>query len=147
METIHMETNGKRKLLGSWRLIEWQIEEANGSISHPLGEDAVGQLTYTPDGRVSAQLMRSGQASLSTKDWRNTGVNERAKAWSGYFGYFGTYSIDEAVATVNHNIEGSWFPNLVGTTEVRHYQFNGEQLVLDADTAWGKVHIVWERFH
>ena len=91
--------------------------------------------------------MRSGQAALSTKDWRKTGVSERAEAWSGYFGYFGTYSIDEAVATVNHNIEGSWFPNLVGTTEMRHYQFNGDKLVLDADTAWGKVHIVWDKFH
>lgn len=142
-----MEISGRAKLLGSWRLIQWQIEEANGSIGYPLGEEAVGQLTYTPDGRVSAQLMRSGQAPLSTKDWRKATVNEKAEAWSGYFGYFGTYAVDEAAHIVHHNIEGSWFPNLVGSTEIRHYQFKGERLILDADTAWGKVHIVWEKVH
>jgi hypothetical protein len=140
-----METSAEAKLLGTWRLIRWHIEEMNGSISYPLGEDAIGQLSYGSDGRMSAQLTRRSPAHLSNNDWRKVDAGEKARAWSDYFGYYGTYLIDEASRVVHHHIEGSWFPNLVGTTEARHYQFEGEQLVLDADTAWGKVHIIWEK--
>lgn len=149
---IHMDVFRDRgeesevaKLLGSWKLVQWQIHGTNGSISYPLGEDAVGQLMYGADGRMSAQLMRSGQSHFASSDWRLSGDREKAKAWSSYFGYFGTFSIDKVAQVVHHHIEGSWFPNLVGTTEIRRYEFKGSQLVLNADTAWGKVHIVWEK--
>jgi len=62
-----------------------------------------------------------------------------------YFGYFGTYTIDENAGTVTHHIEESWFPNLIGTQQVRHYRFQRNQLVLNADTEWGQVKIVWKR--
>lgn len=44
-----------------------------------------------------------------------------------------------------HHIEGSWFPNLVGADQKRYYRFEGDQLLLDADTAWGRVQIAWEK--
>jgi hypothetical protein len=44
-----------------------------------------------------------------------------------------------------HHIEGSWFPNLIGTDQVRYFRFEGDQIVLDADTEWGQVRIVWEK--
>lgn len=132
-------------LLGGWRLISWTIENPDGTIGYPLGEDATGQLTYTSDGRMSAQLARRSVARFASNDWRQATAGEKAQAWSNYFGYFGTYSLDEEANTIEHHIEGSWFPNLVGTTEKRRYRFDGKQLVLDAETAWGKVRIIWEK--
>jgi hypothetical protein len=52
---------------------------------------------------------------------------------------------DEQGKAVVHHIQGSWFPNLVGADQQRYYRFNGEQLVLDADTGYGRVRIVWGR--
>jgi hypothetical protein len=46
---------------------------------------------------------------------------------------------------VVHHIQGSWFPNLIGTDQIRHFRFDGDQLILDAVTAWGNVHIVWRK--
>jgi len=46
---------------------------------------------------------------------------------------------------VIHHVEGSWFPNLLNTKQTRHFQFEGSRLVLNADTEWGQVQIVWER--
>jgi hypothetical protein len=43
------------------------------------------------------------------------------------------------------HIEANWFPNLAGTEQVRDYLFDGDELVLDADTAWDKVPIIWRR--
>jgi hypothetical protein len=114
-------------------------------VTCPLGEDALGQLSYHGSGRMSAQLMRQHQACFASEDWQQASEKEKAAAWGNYFGYFGTYTIDENAETVTHHIEGSWFPNLIGTQQVRHYHFQRNQLVLNAATPWGQVQIVWEK--
>jgi len=145
MSTSRGDADTRQRLLGSWRLVSWQEYDAAGAMNYPLGPDAVGQLSYDEVGRMSAQLMRRDQPRFANEDWREAKPEEMAAAWRGYFGYFGTYSIDEKAHAVIHNIEGSWFPNLVRTDQLRHYRFDGERLVLDADTAWGRVRIVWDK--
>ena len=135
----------REQLLGAWRLISWEAHDATGALKYPLGEDATGQLSYDATGRMSAQLMRRYQDRFVSEDWQQARAEEKAAAWSNYFGYFGTYTIDESIGAVTHHIEGSWFPNLIGTQQIRYYHFEGDQLVLDADTAWGQVRIVWEK--
>jgi hypothetical protein len=135
----------RKKLLGSWRLVTWESVHDDGSTSYPLGADAVGQLMYDDAGRLSAQLVRADQKRFESDDWREAQPEEMIAAWPNYFGYFGTFTIDTDNDVVTHHIESGWFPNLVGTEQLRHYRFDGDQLVLDADTAWDKVRIVWER--
>lgn len=135
----------KQRLLGSWRLVTWEERDRSGRVHHPLGAAARGQITYTSDDHMSAQLMRPGSRRFASEDWRKATSDDKSSAWSDYFGYFGTYRIDLPQTAVIHHIEGSWFPNLVGTDQVRHFRFEGNRLILDADTEWGKVHIVWER--
>jgi hypothetical protein len=89
--------------------------------------------------------MRRNQAHFASEDWRQATTEDRASAWIWYFGYFGTYEVDDAAGAVAQLIEGSWFPNLVGKRELRYYRFEGELLMLDADTDWGRVRIVWEK--
>jgi hypothetical protein len=110
-----------------------------------LGPDAVGQISYTNDGRMSAQLMRPPSERFANEDWRQALTEEKSVAWQNYFGYFGSFSIDAVNHAVTHHIEGSWFPNLIGTEQVRYFRFEGDRLILDADTEWGKVHIVWQK--
>jgi hypothetical protein len=140
-----MKTRLRDRLLGSWRVAKWEWEDREGAVTSPLGDDPVGQLVYDASGRVSAQLMRRHQPLFCDDDWRHATDEEKARAWSGYFGYFGTYTVDEQARTVTHHIEGSWFPNLVGTRQVRRYSFDGDRLSLEAETPWGHVTIVWER--
>jgi hypothetical protein len=137
--------HARERLLGAWRLVSWEAHDASGGIAYPLGEGANGQISYDTSGRMSAQLMRQHQTRFASEDWQQASAKEKAAAWGGYFGYFGTYTIDESAGSVTHHIEGSWFPNLIGTQQIRYYRFEGEQLVLDADTAWGQVRIVWEK--
>jgi hypothetical protein len=133
------------KLIGAWDLVSWFETRSDGGIDYPLGADAVGKIIYTADGHVSAQLVRRDVKHFHDEDWRKASEAESAAAWKNYFGYFGTYSVDVQMQAVIHHIEGAWFPNLLGTDQVRHYRFEGTQLVLDADTAWGHVRIVWQR--
>src|SRR3954471_3179183 len=139
------EDSVRASLHGSWQLITWEERDTSDNVDHPLGVEAVGQISYTSDGRMSAQLMRPPVRRFSSEDWRRATNEEKSDAWGNYFGYFGTYSIDLKNRAVVHHIEGSWFPNLVGTDQTRHFRFDGDQLILDADTEWGKVHIVWRK--
>jgi hypothetical protein len=143
--TTDIDRNDTRtQLLGSWHLVSWSIADAE-SVIYPLGPEAIGQLSYDAAGRVSAQLARQHQSRFARDDWQRATTEEKSAAWSSYFGYFGTYTIDEDAHVVTHHIEGSWFPNLVGSEQARHYQLEDGRLVLDAETAWGRVSIVWEK--
>jgi mxaD protein len=135
----------KERLLGAWTLVEWSEQQADKSKVFPLGDDAIGQIIYTADGYVAAQLARGGRRSFPSRDWRDAGQDDAARAFKDYFGYFGTFSIDTERQVVTHHVEGSWFPNLEGSDQERHYRFENDQLVLDADTDWGTVKIVWRK--
>ena len=134
-----------RKLIGAWRLVSWSETKEDGTVDYPLGKDAIGQLLYSADGHVAAQLARKGMPPLRDEDWRSASQPESSRAWKSYFGYFGTFSIDIATQAVIHHVEGSWFPNIAHTDQKRLFGFEGDELVLDADTAWGKVRIIWEK--
>lgn len=135
----------RSRLIGAWRAISWYEKDAGDNWVYPLGKEAKGQLIYTSEGRMSAQLMNASLTRFAKGDWREATVEERAKAWLEYFGYYGTFSIDEERKAVIHHVEGASFPNLVGSKQVRYLRFDGERLVLHADTAWGQVQVVWER--
>jgi Lipocalin-like domain len=143
--TTTAELEIRNKLLGAWRLVSWQQVQDGGTVVYPLGADAAGQLIYSAVDRVSAQLVRTKQAPFASDDWQQATAEEMCEAWPSYFGYFGTFSIDLEQGAVIHHIEGSWFPNLVGSEQVRSFSFEGDRLVLHADTAWGAVRIVWDK--
>ena len=134
-------------LAGAWSLESWQTIDANGVVTYPLGENAVGQLMYDDEtGTVSAQLVAADQARFASDDWQQASADEMIAAWPRYFGYFGTFTVDEPTRTVTHRIRAGWFPNLADTDQVRHYHLDGDRLILEAETAWGSVRILWRRF-
>lgn len=141
-----METTELRaRLIGTWRPVSWTWEDATGAVSSPLGEDPIGQLIYDASGAVSVQLMRRDQAPFRDDDWRSATDEEKARAWSGYFAYFGTYELDEDAGIITHHIDGSWFPNLVGTQQIRWFVLEEHRLALHAETPWGHVTLEWEK--
>jgi hypothetical protein len=135
----------RAELLGAGRLVTWQSIAEDGAIGYPLGEDAIGQLMYDDSDRVSAQLVRINRPRFASDDWQQASADEMCAAWPSYFGYFGTFTVDTEAAAVTHHIDAGWFPNLVGTEQVRRYKFEDGRLVLDADTTWGRVRIIWEK--
>jgi hypothetical protein len=46
-------------LVGTWRLVSFEVRDEDGRITHPLGEDAVGFITYAPDGHMAVQFGRA----------------------------------------------------------------------------------------
>jgi hypothetical protein len=98
-----------------------------------------------PTAMWQRSLSKRSAPVFASEDWRDASDAEGARAFKEYFGDFGTFSIDQGKEAVIHHIDGAWFPNLLGTDQIRVLQFVGNQLVLDADTEWGKVRIEWKR--
>ena len=59
-----------RSLVGAWSLLECAEIMQDGSKRLPLGEGARGQVVYTADGRMSAQLVRADRAPFASDDYR-----------------------------------------------------------------------------
>lgn len=115
-------------LLGGWRLESWSyIYEDGRPPEFPMGADAKGYILYTPQGQVSATIMRADASEC--------------------FAYAGHYEMAEG--TVFHNIELSTNKALVGLRSTRHIKLDGDRLTLSGpDFAAGTARtqqIVWRR--
>ena len=72
-----------------------------------------------------------------------------------FFGYYGTYTVDEGSGTVTHHLEGALDPTWVGTDQVREFEFVGDDRLLLSVTldnelardlgAAGTNVLTWER--
>jgi len=143
--TINPGESLRVELLGVWTLVTLQSIGADGVASYPLGPDLAGQLVYDVSGRMSAQIVRAGQARFASDDNTQALPDEMAAAWRGYIGYFGTFAVDAEAGAVIHHVEGAWFPNLDDTDVVRGCRLDGDRLVLEAQTKFGQTVIVWQR--
>ena len=115
---------------GTWRLKRYERRRADGSLRLPLGENARGLLIYTPDGCMSGQIMRPERPRFQEGALAGGSAAEIRAALLGYVAYFGTYAVNESARTVTHEVIGSWYPNFVGSRQVRHYEFEGPDRLL-----------------
>ena len=82
----------REKIVGAWRLVSYvEQDDRGGPVTFPLGRDAVGLIMYTPDGYMSAQLMRSGRHGYDEPDIDGGTVQQAAAAAEGYLAYSGPY--------------------------------------------------------
>lgn len=130
-------------LVGAWTLVSWESTAEDGTVTKPYGDNAAGQIVYTADGRMSAQLMRPG------RDFSDRESLTSAEVLGGFFSYYGTYTVDDGVVT--HHVEGALLPSWVGTPRPRAFTFDGSDRVTlstapDPGRTAGNVSVlVWER--
>ncbi|HKU95013.1 MAG TPA: lipocalin-like domain-containing protein [Vineibacter sp.] len=134
-----------QSLVGAWSLLECAEIMPDGSKRLPFGDHARGQVVYTADGRMSAQLVRADRAAFASDDYRGAPVDVLAEAFQQYFGYFGSYTVDAGAGTVTHFIEGASFPNLENEAQVRTFRLEEDRLILEAPTPWGFIRNTWIR--
>jgi hypothetical protein len=101
----------RERLAGCWRLVSYSETEDGGEASHPLGNNPLGTILYTPDGYMSAQLASPGPYQ-----------DEQAPD-AYYIAYSGPYDVDEQARTVTHHVQVSVIPSWRGTTQIRQVQF------------------------
>src|SRR4051794_35111188 len=83
-----------KRLLGSWKLISYELRLASGTVLKPFGEAPIGRILSQANGQMSAQLMTPAATSFESSDPLKARTNEAVTAWRNYIGYWGTYSVD-----------------------------------------------------
>jgi hypothetical protein len=133
--------------VGSWKLVSALSTDAEGVVTRPYGDNPVGFLTYTSDGRVWAICNQGGRKRLSG-DWVSAPAAERAEAFATTFAYAGRYVVRGE--HVVHYVEAATIENWVDTEQVRQAEFQGNRLTLRAPSMSYRgiqqtFEIVWER--
>jgi hypothetical protein len=135
-------------LVGTWRLASWENRSADGTISYPLGRDAVGLITHTADGYMFVAMMRADREPFPAGDLLGGSQKEKARAAESYVSYCGRYGFRGD--SVIHRVELSLFPNWSGVDQERFVEVTGNRLTL-----WTRplllsgteqsARVVWER--
>jgi hypothetical protein len=134
------------RIIGTWRLVEtYREDSATGRRSAQMGPEAVGFITYTPEGRMNALITATPRGGPRTPS-----ATERAALHASMVGYAGRWeALEDAV---RHHLEVAWTPGLVGDVFLRHVRFEAPaRLVLTSppgpsamDGVVGVVTIIWE---
>lgn len=125
----------EQDFIGSYRLRSFELRYDDGDVEHPLGPDAEGLIVYTREGFFSGQMMQRGRPKFAqarqSAAQKNFGSDAEIRAaFNGYVAYYCSYDVDEARRIVNHRIVSALIPNWEGQVNVRHYEFQGDVLVL-----------------
>ncbi|MBN2348046.1 MAG: lipocalin-like domain-containing protein [Bacteroidales bacterium] len=129
-EPVPQEISVKDKLIGNWTLISVTGSENRNNHALPMGDHVTGSLIFTPDLRMSLQVINTDRGQLSGSDPYYVPDNEIRMAFLSYYAYYGTYSVYESSDLLRINIEGSSVPNWQNTAVDRNFSFNGDTLVL-----------------
>lgn len=121
----------RRALLGTWKMVSWQREiQATGERVDALGPDPVGYISYAPDGRFFAIVVRKDRpvpATLPPTD------EDKLLLFGSKLAYAGTYTVDEEKAV--HHVDASWNQAWTGTDLVRFYKLEGDDLTISGAPA------------
>jgi len=108
--------------IGTWRLVSYVMIDPTGSPRPYWDDHPIGQLIYTADGHMSAQVYDARRSALQVEPEAATAESVRP-LYVGSAAYFGTYSVDTLAHRVTHIVEGAWLPDWIGRRLERSYRF------------------------
>jgi len=121
------------RLIGTWKFVSLTATKPRGEVIHPYGDKLFGMLVYTANGYMSVLLMDPGRPRFTSDDPFGGTTEEVMEAYRAFDAYCGTYTVDADKGIVVHHLQGSRFPNWVGSDQVRHYRVSENKLSLTAD--------------
>ena len=78
---------------------------------------------------MALQMMRQERAQAISRPANPADANN-PRIVLGYDAYFGTFSVNEADATITHHVEGSLFPEDLGKDFTRFFTLDGDTFTL-----------------
>jgi hypothetical protein len=135
------------ELVGSWTLVSITVKQG-GQKLEPFGPTPKGLLIFDRSGRVSIIVTRPDLPKFQSNN-RSAGTPEEERAIvQGSIAYFGTYSVNEEDRAFIVHVEGSTFPNWVGTDQKRIFTITGGELKYtnsNRSGGAGTALVVWKR--
>jgi hypothetical protein len=115
-----------KQLVGAWEFVSTTSQGDDGSSL--WGDKPKGLLVFTDNGRYSLTITRSDVPKFAANNRLKGTPDENRAAVHGATTHFGRYSVNEADKTLTLRIEGSAYPNMVGTEQKRPFTISGNEL-------------------
>jgi hypothetical protein len=119
-------------IAGAWRLAEHVNWDSSGKPVPQFGPNPVGYFVHDEAGRFSVHIMRTAPVQPSTA----------APDGLGYYGSFGTYTVDRERSQCAYRVEGSSRTELVGTEARLPCRVEGDSLIIEDGKTFRRV---WRR--
>ena len=123
--------NDADQLTGCWRFVK--AVSSQGIVDQTWGPHPIGYLIYTPEGVMSAQIMRQHRTS------KNQSID------ADFFAYSGHYEVSEKKHVVTHHVETAVFFDMIGQDYRRLYRFDGNYLYLTITESKKGQTFIWEK--
>ncbi len=127
--------------VGTWRLVAFYSTDSTGRSRPYWDEHPLGQLVYTADGHMSAQLYDARRPLLHASIDSLTAETIRPQ-YLGSATYYGTYTVDSSVHQVTHLVQGAWQPDWIGRRLTRDYRFTSPD---DLELRVDDLVLMWHR--
>ncbi len=118
----------ENQVVGTWRMVSATIDPGGKNIA-AYGDKPNGLLVFTPDMHFVEVLTDADVPSFASNARGEGTDDENRMAMSRSIGFFGTYTVDEKGEFSGNRVEGSTFPNWVGSVRTR----DDLRLVVDGD--------------
>ncbi len=115
-------------LVGSWRLVSAEGRSTDGTVTQEWGPKPLGRLILDDGGRMSVHLLNPARRHFASGDFLRPTPEELKEAFDGYFGYFGTYTVEESEGVLTFPVEGAAYPNYIGTAQRRFFVLDENRL-------------------
>jgi Lipocalin-like domain len=139
---------GSKELVGAWTLVSITVNQGGQKKIEPFGPAPKGSLIFEPNGRFSITVTRSDLPKFGSSSRVAGTPEENAAIVQGTIAYFGSYSVGVEDHLVTVHVEGSTFPNWVGTDQKRLFTIIGDELRytnFNRSSGEGTALVVWKR--
>jgi hypothetical protein len=137
----------QKSVQGTWTMVS-NVLEQGGNKTEPYGSNAKGSVILSNNGRVNLIITRADVPKFASNN-RTTGTAEENKAAvAGSIAYFGTYTVNNADKTLVMHLEGSTYPNWVGSDQKRTLELSGDEMKFinqNPSMGQGTVTVSWKR--
>lgn len=126
----------------TWTLESFQSQGKNGEIVYPLGKEAEGFITFTPENMISVHIMTVEDQSSDKGNFLTDAEEKMAEL--GYHAYAGEFQIDEIAQTLTTHVAVSLLSSYAGTNQVRSVKLANGKLHL-SNVQHPERKLVWKR--
>lgn len=128
-------------IVGTYDYVSWENRHESGAITYPLGPDAIGVISYSPDGFVFVHIMANNRNKHSLSDLFSGKNYEIKNSATTHISCCGTYEIIEN--EIIHHVS-------VSSEQRRNWEFKNGNLMLSAQVLQvgnEKVgaYLIWKR--
>jgi len=142
------QTAAPNEVVGTWRMVQATVDPGGEGIA-AFGPNPNSLLIFTSDMHFAAVLTNGDTPDFSSGTQGEGTDAENRIAMASSIGFFGTYTVDEDGVFSGNRVEGSTFPNWVGstrTTEELTLTVEGDQMFEVFTLAEGaRIEIEWQR--